>query len=65
MPDITKCHAINCKKRHSCYRYISDPYHFRQSYFSESPMNKDGTCDMYWEHKPKSDDRRTETKAED
>jgi hypothetical protein len=65
MPDITKCKSTECERRHTCYRYMSKPYHFMQSYFSESPMNKDGSCNYYWEVKPKSNDRHTETKAED
>jgi hypothetical protein len=65
MPDITKCKSIECERRHTCYRYMSKPYHFMQSYFSESPMNEDGSCNYYWEIKPKSNDRHTETKAED
>jgi hypothetical protein len=65
MPDITKCKGTNCDKRTSCYRYMSDPYHFRQSYFSESPMNKDSSCNYYWEIKNKDNDRHTETKSED
>jgi hypothetical protein len=65
MPDITKCKSTNCDRRHSCYRYISQPYHFGQSYFKETPMKDDGSCEYYWEVKKKSNDRHTETKAED
>ncbi len=65
MPDIVKCHAIHCKIRHTCYRYISQPYHFGQMYFDKPPMKEDGSCEYYWEHKPKLNDRRTETKTED
>jgi hypothetical protein len=49
MADITKCKSTECERRHTCYRYVSDPYHFRQSYFSESPMNEDGSCNYYWD----------------
>jgi hypothetical protein len=28
-------------------------------------MNEDGSCNYYWEVKQKSNDRHTETKAED
>jgi hypothetical protein len=66
VPDITKCLAIGCERRHTCYRYISQPYHFQQSYFTQTPLKEDGSCDYYWEHKPKKkNDRRTETKTED
>lgn len=64
--DITKCQAIGCEKRHSCYRYISNPYHFRQSYFIETPLKEDGSCDYYWEYKPKKDNgTNTQPKTED
>ena len=65
MPDITQCKGIKCELRHSCYRYLANPFHFRQSYFTETPLKEDGSCDYYWEHKPKKNDRRTETKTED
>jgi len=44
---------------------MSDPYHFGQSYFVNPPMKEDGSCEYYWEVKPKSNDRHTETKSED
>jgi hypothetical protein len=65
MADITKCKSNNCEKRTSCYRYMSKPYHLWQSYFTASTLKEDGSCNYYWEIKPKSNDRHTETKSED
>ena len=65
MPDVTKCKSIKCEKRTSCYRYMSDPYHFGQSYFVNPPIKEDGSCEYYWEVKKKNNDRHTETKTED
>jgi len=48
MADITKCTGKDCKSKESCYRYMAKESEFRQAYFAESPINKDGFCDMYW-----------------
>jgi hypothetical protein len=48
MADITKCTGKDCKLKESCYRYIAKESEFRQAYFAESPINKDGFCNMYW-----------------
>lgn len=47
MADITKCKGYNCNMKESCYRFIAKDNEYRQAYFSELPINKDGSCDMY------------------
>jgi len=49
MADITKCKGGNCNMKESCYRFTAKDSEYRQSYFSELPINKDGSCDMYWD----------------
>ena len=47
MPDITMCEGEGCPIKNHCYRHISKPSEFRQSYFEESPW--DGKrCEMFW-----------------
>lgn len=47
MPDITMCKDNNCLYKEGCYRYMAEPNKFRQSYFSESPREEDGSCNYY------------------
>ena len=49
MADITKCEGKGCSKREFCYRFTAMASKHRQSYFADSPIKKDGTCDEYWE----------------
>ena len=51
MPDVTKCKGEGCKLVEFCWRFTCIPSQHYQSYFTESPVNKDGTCDEYWENK--------------
>jgi|GEM_PF-6950220 len=48
MPDITMCKGANCKQKEKCYRYISEPYEFRQSWFITPPFDEHG-CKFFWE----------------
>jgi hypothetical protein len=50
MPDITMCASEECPKKLICYRYVAlaDRY---QSFFSEDPREKDGTCKYFWDIK--------------
>jgi hypothetical protein len=47
MADITMCKGINCEQRGTCYRYIATANPYAQSYFSETPMKDEKTCDEY------------------
>ena len=51
MADITKCDGKGCDKREFCYRFTAMASKYRQSYFVDAPIKKDGTCDEYWEIK--------------
>ena len=41
------CKGINCNQTYTCYRYLAKANPYRQSYFSDSPMTKDGKCNEY------------------
>ncbi len=51
MPDITMCDSISkngqCPVRDQCYRYTATPNEFRQAFFTEAPLEADGTCDHF------------------
>jgi len=49
MPDICKCQGYDCKMKEKCYRYTAKDTPNWQSYFSENPTEKDGTCKYYME----------------
>jgi hypothetical protein len=49
MPDICKCQGYDCKMKEKCYRYTAKDTPNWQSYFSENPAEKDGTCKYYME----------------
>ena len=48
MADITMCKGKGCDKTNTCYRYRANACIYSQSYFIESPIDKDGYCDSYW-----------------
>jgi hypothetical protein len=56
MPDITMCDGKNCDLSLTCYRYTAKPNEYRQSYFTESPI-ENGECEHYWED-PKERSRK-------
>lgn len=41
MPDITMCKGVNCPKKDKCFRYKAIPDNLRQSYFMDSPYDKE------------------------
>lgn len=58
MSDITKCHGWKmkqdgkvltspCPMRTRCYRFISPAGQY-QSWFSDYPLKRDGTCEEFW-----------------
>ncbi len=50
MPDITMCRDEECVKRATCYRFVAKPSEYWQSWFTESPRNKEtDVCGYYWE----------------
>ncbi len=51
MADITKCNNKNCTLRHECYRFTAPDSLYRQSYFVETPKQKDGICEQFWSNK--------------
>ncbi len=48
MPDISMCKGTNCTIKETCYRYKAIPSDW-QSYFTESPIKDNKTCDYYLE----------------
>lgn len=55
MPDIAMCWGDNCPIKVTCYRFTATPSKWRQSYFAETPIKEDNTCDHFMEiwDKPK------------
>ena len=49
MSGITKCTDEECVHKECCYRYVASPDAVRQSYFTKSPLRKDGACDYFIE----------------
>ena len=48
MSDITMCKGVDCPLKESCYRYKTKANPYRQSYFIETPYNKEtNACDHY------------------
>ena len=48
MADITMCKGKGCTMKETCYRYKA-PKGDYQSYFNESPINKETKeCEYYW-----------------
>ena len=47
MPDISMCNDYSCPKFDKCYRAQAKPSEYRQSYFMNSPRDKDG-CNYFW-----------------
>ena len=48
MPDISNCEGDGWAIKATCYRPIAIPSGM-QSYFTNSPVNDDGTCDYFME----------------
>ena len=49
MADITKCEGKDCPLKETCYRFTVTANEFRQSYFIETPYNKETkTCEYLW-----------------
>lgn len=49
MADITMCKDKECPHKDLCYRFTAPVNPYRQAYFSESPLQQDGTCQYFWE----------------
>ena len=47
MPDISMCNDYSCPQFDKCYRAQAKPSEYRQSYFRDSPRDKDG-CNYFW-----------------
>jgi hypothetical protein len=58
MPDIAKCWGENCPIKETCYRFTATPSKWRQSYFAETPIKEDNTCEHFMKiwNKPKQED---------
>lgn len=44
MPDIAMCMGDHCPRKIECYRYRAIPHARRQSYFTKTPVQPDGSC---------------------
>lgn len=55
--DITMCFGAYCPIKETCYRYTATSSEWRQSFFVESPIKEDNTCEYFMEiwDKPKQD----------
>ena len=42
------CEGTGCPLANNCYRHTATPNQYRQSYFTNPPVKKDGTCDYHW-----------------
>ena len=48
MPDITMCMGGKCPEKEKCWRHNAKPDQYWQSYFSEVPYEKYGSCDHFY-----------------
>lgn len=48
--DLCMCEDKECKRSKTCLRFIGKADKYAQTYFSESPREKDGSCEYYWKH---------------
>ena len=49
MADITKCDGVGCPLKEKCYRFTAKDNEYGQSYFTETPYNKETkTCEYLW-----------------
>ena len=49
MADITKCDGVGCPLKEACYRFTAVDNEYGQSYFIETPYNKETkTCEYLW-----------------
>jgi len=48
MPDITMCKGDGCKLKDKCYRFTANANPHYQSYFTDLPLNDDGSCDYFY-----------------
>jgi len=60
MPDITMCSGKGCPLKEKCYRFTAKPSDYRQAYFLNPPVEKDGEdkahCSHFWDNKEKKHD---------
>jgi len=47
MADVTMCNDTLCPRAMECYRFIADVHPIRQSFFVNSPLKEDKTCDEF------------------
>lgn len=43
------CKGVGCESKFTCYRFTAKPNEFRQSYFMETPIKENNSCEYYWE----------------
>ena len=49
MADITKCEGKDCPLKETCYRFTAKDNEYGQSYFTETPYNKEKeNCEYLW-----------------
>lgn len=52
LADITMCRDKACSRKYDCYRFTAPENPWRQSFFAESPREKDKFhCDEFWDNK--------------
>lgn len=49
MADITMCNGFRCPRLYNCYRFTAEPSRY-QSWFAETPLKADQTCDHFWDN---------------
>lgn len=60
MPDISMCNDYSCPQFEQCYRAQAKPSEYRQSYFRDSPRDKDG-CNYFWPLEDTIDNKKAST----
>ena len=53
MGDFTQCTGDGCPQKENCHRFTAKKYDYCQAMFIEVPLNKDKTCDHFWDNTPK------------
>lgn len=51
--DISMCSGRGCEKKDECYRHTAKPNEFRQSYFTNPPIEEVKgvqVCDYFWDN---------------
>jgi len=51
------CSGVNCPQKQNCHRHTAIACEYRQSWFAETVMKKDKTCEYFWDNKEYPNER--------